>query len=388
MTEFTDRDREFMGRALELAENGRGHTSPNPMVGAVIVKDGRIISEGYHRKAGEDHAEIDAIKNSSLDVSSSTMYVSLEPCTITGRTPPCADVIINKGFKRVIIGSIDPNPEVNGSGVKKLREAGIKVSTGLLEDKVKRQNEVFFKHIRYKRPFICAKIASSIDGKLAAKNSDSKWITCISSRKKVQELRTEYGCVLTGINTVIADNPTLFPKNDLSACLDSNLRYFTEHGNNRFTRVILDTHLRIPADSAIVQTAGRIKTIIFAGPRSAEDGEMINKENILRDNSVSIEYCNSGKWTPEKISEVLYAGYGITSFMIEAGPGVLTSFLKAAAIDKFYIFIAPKVIGGDSDFDMFKKLDIKNLSESIGLIFDSAIKSGDDLHITAYPAGN
>ncbi len=388
MTEFTDIDRKFMGRAIKLAEKGRGHTSPNPMVGAVIVKDGRIISEGYHRKAGQDHAEIDAIRNSPLSVRGSTMYVSLEPCTTTGRTPPCADIIIKKGFKNVIIGSIDPNPEVNGSGVKKLREAGIKVYTGLLEDKVKRQNEVFFKHIRYKKPFICAKIASSIDGKLAAKNSDSKWITCISSRKKVQRLRAEYGCVLTGVNTVIYDDPTLFPKNEPSACLESNLKYFTEHGNSNFTRVILDTHLRIPADSKIVQTAGIIKTIIFTGSPPADEGESTEKENILRNNSVSIEHCNSEKWTPEKISNVLYAKYGITSFMIEAGPGILTSFLKASAIDRFDIFMAPKVIGGDSCFNMFKKLDIEDLSENIGLIFYSVIKSGNDIHIIAYPSGN
>jgi diaminohydroxyphosphoribosylaminopyrimidine deaminase / 5-amino-6-(5-phosphoribosylamino)uracil reductase len=388
MTEFTDRDREFMQRAIALAEKGRGRTSPNPMVGAVIVKDGNIISEGYHRRAGQDHAEIDAIKNSRLSVSGSTMYVSLEPCTITGKTPPCADVIIRKGFKRVVIGSIDPNPEVNGSGVKKLREAGIEVSTGLMEDEVKKQNEVFFRHIRYNRPFICAKIASSIDGKLAAKTSDSKWITCIASRKKVQELRTEYGCVLTGINTVLADNPTLFPKYDLSAGLDLNLKYFTKHGNKKFTRAILDTHLRISTDSAIIRTADRIKTVIFTGPYSPKEHERLNKENILRNNSVFIEYCDSGKWTPEKISRVLYRQYDITSLMVEAGPGVLTSFLKAGAIDKFNIFIAPKVIGGDSGFDMFKKLDTNSLNESIRLTFDSAIKSGDDVLITAYPAGN
>lgn len=388
MMEFTDRDRELMKKAISLAEKGRGHTSPNPMVGAVIVKDGRIISEGYHRKAGEDHAEIDAIKNSRLAVKGSDMYVSLEPCTVTGRTPPCADELIKRGFKKVIIGAVDPNPQVKGSGIKRLKEAGIEVLSGLFEEEIKKQNEIFFKHMQYKMSFVCAKIASSIDGKLATATSDSKWITCLSSRNTVQDLRMEYGCVLTGINTILADDPTLFPKNDTSASEDFNLKHFISSDNKRFTRVILDSHLRIPLDSQIVRTAGNIKTIVFAGSRSVNEDISAEKEEPLKEASVNIEYSSSKRWDPEKILKVLYDKYNIISVMIEAGPAVLTSFLRSVLIDKFKIFIAPKIIGGDSSFDMFGKTGTDKVKDSIKLEFDSFNKSGDDILITAYPAKN
>jgi len=388
MMGFTDRDREFMKKAISLAEKGRGCTSPNPMVGAVIVKDGRIISKGYHRRAGSAHAEIDAIKNSSAAVKGTIMYVSLEPCTMTGKTPPCTDELIKKGFKKVIIGAIDPNPQVKGAGIKRLKEAGIEVLSGLFKDEIKKQNEVFFKHIQEKLPFVCAKTASSIDGKLATVTSDSKWITCLSSRNTVQDLRREYGCVLTGINTIIADDPTLFPKNDPAASEDLNLKYFIDHDNKRFTRVILDSHLRIPLDSRIVRTAGKIKTIVFTGSRSANKDISPEKEGPLRKASINIEYSSSRRWDPEEVLKVLYDKYNIVSVMLEAGPAVLTSFLRSMLIDKFKIFIAPKIIGGDSGFDMFGKTGIDKIKDSIKLEFDSFNKSGDDILVTAYPAKN
>ncbi len=388
MMRFTDRDRKLMKKAISLAKKGCGSTSPNPMVGAVIVKDGRIISEGYHRKPGEDHAEIAAIKNSKTAVKGSDIYISLEPCTITGRTPPCADELIRKGFKKVIIGAVDPNPEVRGSGIKKLKEAGIEVLSGLFEKEIKKQNEVFFKHIQEKMPFVCAKIASSIDGKLAAANSDSKWITCLYSRNTVQDLRREYGCVLTGINTILADNPTLFPKNDTSASEDVNLKHFTASGNSSFTRVIMDSRLRIPLDSRIVRTAGKIKTIIFAGSKSASNDILAGKKRLLRKASINIEYSSSHRWDPEKVLKTLYNKYNIVSVMLEAGPAILTSFLRSRLIDKFMIFIAPKIIGGNRGFNMFEKIGTDKVKDSIKLEFDSFNKSGDDILITAYPVKN
>lgn len=388
MVEFTDRDRKLMKKAISLAEKGRGYTSPNPMVGAIILKNGQIISKGYHRMVGDDHAEIDAIKNSSDAVKGSVMYVSLEPCTITGRTPPCVDELIKRRFKKVIIGAIDPNPKVRGSGIKKLKAAGIEVLSGLFKEEIKKQNEVFFKHIQAKMPFVCAKVASSIDGKLATATSDSKWITCLSSRNTVQDLRREYGCVLTGINTVLADDPTLFPKNDPLASEDFNLKHFIDRDNNRFTRVVLDSHLRIPLDSRIVQTSDRIKTIVFAGSRSANNDLSAEKERLLKKASVNIEYSSSRKWDPEKVLKVLFDKYSIVSVMIEAGPTILASFLRSMLVDKFKIFIAPKIIGGNSNFDMFGKIGTNKIKDSIKLEFDSFNKSGDDILITAYPTKN
>lgn len=386
MAVFTDRDRKLMKAAINLAEKGRGQTSPNPMVGAIITKDDRIISKGYHKRAGADHAEIDAIKNSKAAVKGSTIYVSLEPCTISGRTPPCADRLIKEGFKKVIIGAIDPNPKVKGSGIKKLREAGIEVLTGLFDEEVKKQNEVFFKHIQENMPFVCAKIASSIDGKLAARTADSKWITGPASRNRAQDMRKEYGCVLTGINTVLADNPTLFPKHNLESSLDLNLKHFMDRNHNGFTRVILDSHLRLPPDSLIVRTADKIRTIIFAGPPSKDI--FARKEELLKKTSIIIEYGDSKKWDPEKVLKLLYDKYNISSIMLESGPAILTSFLRSAFIDKFEIFIAPKIIGSDSDYDMFGEIGINIIKDSIKLDFYSFNRSGDDLLITAYPAKN
>jgi diaminohydroxyphosphoribosylaminopyrimidine deaminase/5-amino-6-(5-phosphoribosylamino)uracil reductase len=377
VTAFTANDKRFMKKALELAERGRGLTMPNPMVGAVITKDGTILSEGYHHKAGEDHAEINAIKNSQAQVKGSTIYITLEPCTVSGRTPPCADELIKKGFKRVVIAAVDPNPQVMGAGVKKLEAAGIKVDQGLYEDKTRKQNEVFFKNMETGMPFVCAKIASSIDGKLAAPTSDSKWITGPISREKVQELRWEYGCVLTGINTVLADDPTLFPKQKLDGSLKENISSFLCRDRSQwFTRVILDSKLRILPDSSIVKTADRIRTVIFACSTG--------KKTRLGDN-INIEYKSSGTWKLKEILKILYDKYGITSIMLEAGPAVLTSFLNEGLIDKFIFFIAPRIIGGQDIYTMFKDTGVKKIKDSIKINFDSFESSGEDMLITAYP---
>jgi diaminohydroxyphosphoribosylaminopyrimidine deaminase/5-amino-6-(5-phosphoribosylamino)uracil reductase len=378
VTAFTVNDKRFMKKAIELAERGRGRTMPNPMVGAVIVKDGTILSEGYHHKAGEDHAEIDAIKNSPVPVKGSTIYVTLEPCTVSGKTPPCADELIKRGFSRVVIGAVDPNPQVMGAGIKKLEEAGIETAQGLYEDEVRMQNEVFFKNMETGMPFICAKIASSIDGRLAAPTSDSKWITGTLSREKVQDLRWEYGCVLTGINTILADDPTLFPKSKLTGSLEENMDLFLNRdGNSRFTRVILDSKLRIPADCSMALTADRIRTIIFTGSTGRKTG--------LNDN-IDIKYnSTTDTWPLRKVLKLLYDGYGITSVLLETGPTVLTSFLNERLIDKFIFFIAPRIIGGQDIYTMFKDTGIRKIKDSIGISFDSFGSSGDDILITAYP---
>ncbi len=378
MTAFTADDKRFMKKALEMAERGRGRTVPNPMVGAVIVKDGVILSKGYHHKAGKDHAEIDAIKNSPAPVRGSTIYVTLEPCTVSGKTPPCADELIRRGFSRVVIAAVDPNPEVMGAGIRKLEAAGIEVDQGLYEDKAKKQNEVFFKNMITGMPFVCAKIASSIDGKLAAPTSDSKWITGTISRKKVQDLRWEYGCILTGINTVLADDPALFPRQKLDGDLKENIDSFLERdGSGRFARVILDKKLRIPRDSSIARTADRIRTIIFTGS---------TRKKTSFDDHINLEYKSSGSWKLREILKLLYDKYDINSVMVESGPTMLTSFLNEGLIDKFLFFIAPRIIGGRDAYTMFNDTGVKMIKDSIGISFDSFGSSGDDILITAYPS--
>lgn len=388
MTVFTEKDRIFMRQAIALAGKGLGRTGPNPMVGAVIVRDGKVVSTGYHRKAGTDHAEIDAIKNSPVPVNGSDIYVSLEPCSIQGRTPPCTDALIQNGFKKVIIGSVDPNPEVNGNGIRKLKVAGIEVLSGLFQEEIAVQNEIFFKNMKSGLPFVCAKIASSIDGKLAARTSDSKWITSIQSRKMVQKMRMEYGCILTGINTVLADDPTLFPKTDPGGTIEDNLKSYLAGKHSDYFRIILDTDLRIPIDSNILKTACDISTIIFASDRCTEKKGTNGKVKKLQDSEISVEFLSGARPDPLKVLKILYDKYGIISVMLEAGPEVLTSFLKELLIDKFIIFMAPKIIGGDSPYNMFSKLENDHIGDSTDLEFSSFKKVGSDLVVTAYPVNN
>src|SRR4030065_2333845 len=316
-TVFSEEDNKYMRLAVKLAGKGRGKTNPNPMVGAVIVKDGRIISQGYHKQVGLSHAEIQAINNSTESLENSTMYVTLEPCTLHGKTLPCVNEIVKHKFKKIIIGSVDPNPGVNGRGIKFLKKAGINVESELLEDKKKLQNEVFFKQIKAKIPFVCCKIASSIDGKLATRSSDSKWITSEKSRKQVQNLRKEYGCTLIGINTVLNDDPYLIPRKIYGNSLKTI--YTTPKG--KFYRVILDSDLKIALhpDINIIKTSGLAKTIVFA----------CNKKNpgfqkrVRELQKGSIDVLTVGK-NPLgagldilKILKILYRKYEITSILLE-----------------------------------------------------------------------
>ncbi|MFZ3106777.1 MAG: bifunctional diaminohydroxyphosphoribosylaminopyrimidine deaminase/5-amino-6-(5-phosphoribosylamino)uracil reductase RibD [Candidatus Hydromicrobium sp.] len=378
---FTKEDRKYMEIAIKLAGRGKGDAKPNPMVGAIIVKDGKIISSGYHRQAGLHHAEIEAINNSIQSLESSTMYVTLEPCTFQGKTPPCVNEIVKHKLKEIIIGCIDPNPKVNGRGIEFLKKAGIKVKSGLLKNKIEQQNEVFFKQIKTGIPFICCKIASSIDGKLAAKSSDSRWITSERSRMQVQDLRKEYGCILTGINTVLNDNPYLFPR--------KNIEYsYKNYGSQKFYRVILDSNLRINLDSNIVKTSNLVKTIVFIEDKNKS--KFTGKIKKLEENNIDVLPVNKDivEFTGLdiiKIIKILYKKYEITSILLECGPALITSFLKRNLIDKFIFYFAPKIIGGDSDYNMFTELGINKIKDSINLRFENIKRIGSDIVITAYP---
>ena len=232
---------EYMKRALELAERGRGRTSPNPVVGAVIVRDGAVIGEGWHKKCGENHAEINAFEDAARrgeDVRGADMYVTLEPCSHYGRTPPCAKAIIGHGIKRVHIGILDPNPKVAGRGVRMMKAAGIHVESGILEEECRRINEIFLKYITTKTPFVVMKTAMTLDGKIAACTGDSKWVTGEESRRAVQEMRNRLTGIMVGIGTVLADDPRLTCRLE---------------GGRDPVRIIADTHLRIPLDAKVLK---------------------------------------------------------------------------------------------------------------------------------------
>lgn len=421
---FSEADKKYMKLAIKLAEKAAGNTGPNPMVGAVIVRDGKIISTGFHKKAGDPHAEIEAI-NACRDASlleGSTMYATLEPCSIFGRTTPCTDALIRHRFAEVIIGSVDPNPAINGRGLQLLRKAGIRTRAGLFGGIVARQNEIFFKSISNKMPFVALKVASSIDGKTALKNKKSKWITSGPSREKVQDIRYRHDCVLTGISTVIADDPLLFPRNsqylknnlslvaDFAFDLDGNLKIKPNIGptvktppltGKKFYRVILDSGLGISRDSNIVKTAYAVKTIIFTRADKSVDADKagyleragIDILKVSGEESFNDTGDISGKGQRrfyldlKEVLGILYTVYGITSVLVESGPTLLAEFLKNKLADKFYFFIAPKIIGGDSPFNMFSGLGITDMADMVKLDFDKIRRVGADIFITAYPKG-
>ncbi|MDD5659400.1 MAG: bifunctional diaminohydroxyphosphoribosylaminopyrimidine deaminase/5-amino-6-(5-phosphoribosylamino)uracil reductase RibD [Actinomycetota bacterium] len=406
---FSKEDKKFMNIAFRLAEKGRGTTNPNPMVGALIVKDDMIISSGYHKMSGTDHAEINAIKNAKNIPEGSKIYVTLEPCSFYGKTPPCTEAIIKHKFSEVIISSLDPNPKVNGKGAEILKKAGIKVRTGLMCEKAEKQNEIFFKQIRLKRPFVCAKIASTIDGKLAASTGNSRWITGITSRNTVQKLRFEYGCVLTGIGTVIKDNPFLCPRKNIAKTFDlKNLNAFEENmirkyivvedseshikkklSYSKFLRVVLDGNLIINQDSNIARTSKLVKTIIFVlrkAQRNKSNADKIKQLKLMGIDIIAVgKNEKNGYLNLNEIIDCLYNKYEATSIMVEAGPSLVTSFLKEKLIDKFVLFLAPKIIGGKNDYNMFADLNIKYMKDALNLKFDKIKNSGKDLLIEAYP---
>jgi len=352
-----------MKRAIELAEMGRGTTSPNPMVGAVIIKDDRVIGEGYHKRAGEPHAEINALKNAGEDVAGATMVVSLEPCNHFGRTPPCTEAIINAGISKVVVGMIDPNPKCAGGGVKRLRDAGIKVEYGFFADEVAKQNEVFIKYITTGRPFVLLKAAVSLDGKIAETPGVSTPITGEEARKRVHGLRNEYDAIMVGIGTVLADDPLLTTRLEKGETKDP-------------VRIIVDSRAKLPPSSKLASTAREVRTIVatttFAPLQNIEALSLKGLETIKLntwDGSVDIEV----------LLEELGAR-GISSLIVEGGSNLIASFVKADLIDKYLIFVAPKLIGErgmgliGGKLNSIKEIKIEHIEQL-----------GNDLLIEAYP---
>ncbi|WP_457623199.1 bifunctional diaminohydroxyphosphoribosylaminopyrimidine deaminase/5-amino-6-(5-phosphoribosylamino)uracil reductase RibD [Persephonella sp.] len=360
-------DKLFMEKALELARMGKGLTHPNPTVGAVIVKDGRIIGLGYHKKAGKPHAEIEAIKdavNKGFKVEGSTMYVTLEPCCHYGKTPPCTDAIITNKIKKVVVATLDPNPQVSGKGIKKLKEKGIETVVGLLEKDAVKINEDFFTYVTKKRPFIHLKTAQTIDGKIATKTGSSKWITSEEGRKFAHRLRYESSCVLVGSNTVLKDNPQL------------TVRYFNVEKQPK--RVILDTDLKIPLNYKIFDRSA--ETIVF----TRENGD---KEKIKKLKDLGIEVIQvplkEHKLNLKNIIEEIYKR-DLIHILVEGGSSVTSSFLREGLYDKLSVFIAPKIIGEDG-LPSIKSLGIRSIDESLVLKIESLKKIGSDVYLELYP---
>lgn len=326
-------EEQFMKRAIELAKQGTGWTAPNPLVGAVVVKNGRVIGEGYHRKYGELHAERNALAACTEDPAGATLYVTLEPCCHYGKTPPCTEIIIEKKIAKVVIGSRDPNPKVAGKGARILREHGIEVVEDYMREACDALNPVFFHYITTKTPYVVLKFAMTLDGKIATRTGASKWITGEAARNHVHQLRGRYAGILAGIGTVLADDPMLNCRID---------------GAHQPLRIILDSHLRIPMGSRLVRSAKEYPLLIVCNEsiRDREEGaSRIQK----------LEEAGAKVWTlPEKNGHpdlnVLMQRLGeekIDSVLIEGGGTVNEAALKAHIVHHVYAYIAPKIFGGE-----------------------------------------
>ena len=326
-------EEQFMKRAIELAKQGAGWTAPNPLVGAVVVKNGRVIGEGYHRKYGELHAERNALAACSEDPAGATLYVTLEPCCHYGKTPPCTEIIIEKKIAKVVIGSRDPNPKVAGKGARILREHGIEVVEDYMREACDALNPVFFHYITTKTPYVVLKFAMTLDGKIATRTGASKWITGEAARNHVHQLRGRYAGILAGIGTVLADDPMLNCRID---------------GAHQPLRIILDSHLRIPMGSRLVRSANEYPLLIVCNESIREREEGASRIQKLTDAGAKV-------WTlPEKNGHpdlnVLMQRLGeekIDSVLIEGGGTVNEAALKAHIVHHVYAYIAPKIFGGE-----------------------------------------
>ncbi len=358
---ITNQDKKYLNHAISLAEKGRYTCSPNPMVGAVIVKDDKIIGEGFHKKTGENHAEVTALKKAGDSAQNAIIYVTLEPCSTFGRTPPCTEAIIKTGIRKVVIGAVDPNPVHAGKGLEILKAKNIEVE--FADDKnCKELNEKFNYFIIKKTPFVHAKWAMTLDGKIASVTGDSKWISGEKSREYVHKLRAEYDAILIGIETVIADNPSL------------NVRL---EGNWKSpVKIIVDSHCRTPADSKIF--AG-MPVIIACGKNPDE-----NNLNLLEKSGAEIIKFPSHENDKVDLQKLLiFLGKrDISSLFVEGGSEILGSFMTQKLVNRATVFIAPKIIGGKSASGPVAGKGFKKMSEALLLTNQQFLSFENDIMIT------
>lgn len=362
-------EEQYMRRALELAAKGRGFTGPNPMVGAVIVKDGRIVGEGCHEHVGEAHAEINALSQAGAEARDATMYLTLEPCVTQGRTPPCAPAVAKAGIKEVVLGAKDPNPKVAGRGITALQKAGVSVIEGILSAEAKRLNEAYNKYITTGTPFVTLKVAMSLDGRVATSTGDSRWITGDAARQRVHEMRSAAGALITGAGTIKADNPSLTVR------LDGRQAH-------QPIRIVLDTEGSISMDSEVVKTAKHIPTIV------ATTNEIsLDKTNKLA--RADVEVLIVGMRSARVPIRELLAELGereIASVMVEAGSALTTSFIEENLFDKIVFFIAPKLVGSDG-IPFYKETGLAEIKGALKLDIRDVERFGDDIMIETYRKG-
>lgn len=357
-----------MHQAMMLAQKGEGATNPNPMVGALVVRDDEVIAQGYHARYGDLHAERNAFKDAEargVNCAGATMYVTLEPCCHHGKQPPCTEAVIAHQIKRIVVGLLDPNPLVAGKGLKLLEEAGIEVEvldpTSEMAEEMRYQNRVFLHYITEKRPWVVAKFAMTLDGKICTRTGNSQWISGVESRAMVHRLRKKFTAILCGIGTVLADDPML------------NTRIAEEPDARNPIRIVLDRKLRIPLESQLVKTAGQIRTIVVcATPALAETEKIIR----LQQQSVQIWCCDDLETLMHKCG-----AEKIDSILVEGGGTINEAFLQARLIDEVYAFVAPKIIGGTEAKTPVEGQGFAKLSEALLLNNIKVEQCGNDVLI-------
>lgn len=361
---------DYMRRALELARQGSGYTNPNPMVGCVVVKDGRIISEGYHERYGEFHAERNALTRCTEDPAGADLYVTLEPCCHYGKTPPCTEIIIEKKIARVFVGSMDSNPLVAGKGVGILQDAGIAVETGILEGECRKLNEVFYHYMETGLPFVVMKYAMSLDGKIACATGDSKWVTGETARNHVHQLRKQYMGIMVGIGTVLADDPML------------NCR--VAEGADP-VRIVCDSHLRIPQECQLVRTAHEIPTIVACTENTFESPGQQDRIRSLRDAGVQIIPTSGAHGVNLRALMKELGAKKIDSVLLEGGGTLNSSALSEGIVSKVCAYISGRLIGGMDAPTPVSGVGANRMSEAVHLKDMRIEYLGEDFLISGYP---
>ncbi|KGF48376.1 hypothetical protein HMPREF0872_00125 [Veillonella montpellierensis DNF00314] len=360
-------DTEYMKIAIDLARKATGYTSPNPLVGAVIVKGGQIIGRGYHHKAGTPHAEIHALNEAGKESKDATLYVTLEPCSHYGRTPPCAKRVIEAGIRRVVIGTLDPNPLVSGKGVELLEQAGIEVHVGVMAKACADLNEAFFYYIQKGKPFITVKSAMTLDGKIATRYGESKWITNDEARIDSHELRANHDAILVGIGTILADNPQL-------TCRSKTIK--TPHQPDV---IILDSRGRTPSNANIFTETSR-NILIFVGPNS----KLSDRQRLIDIGAdvVMVQEDTHGLCWTEILEELGKRQY--VSVLIEGGARIISSYMQEQYINKFVIYIGDKIMGDEFALNAFSGSHLVHLSDSLSLAYEKVMLLGNNIKIIAY----
>ena len=357
-------DEQMMRRAILLARKGAGWTNPNPLVGAVVLKNGRIIGEGYHEVYGGLHAERNALAACGEDPAGATLYVTLEPCCHTGKQPPCTDAVIEAGIARVVVGSRDPNPLVSGKGNAALRAAGIEVVEDVLRERCDALNPVFFHFMRTGRPYVVSKWAMTLDGKIATHSGDSNWVSCAESRADTHRLRHRLAAIMVGIGTVLADNPMLTARCEFPA--------------NQPLRVVVDSKLRIPEDSKLVQTAHEVPVLVATAV--AQEGD---RANDLRAQGVEVVSIPRADGEVDLTALIHLLGTrGIDSVLVEGGATLHEAMFRSGLVDRTIVYLAPKVCGGAQAISPVAGVGIERMADALELGHPMVEHIGDDLKIT------